>query len=231
MDGIEQAVAMASDSPVTNYRWKDRGKAPAGYIKGMAAAFLLTLIDIRRTGLASAAVKPLGDASKDVLAWYDDLLPNTASDDAEERLVLLFAIMLGLGMRESSGKHCEGRDLSADNVTAQTAEAGLFQVSFDSIGGHPDLKSLFEAYRGRDDLASIFQEGVRCSDSSWEDWGDGAGREFQSLNKRCPLFAVSYDAVLLRHQRKHWGPINRKEAEVRPDALVMFRAIASLPSL
>ena len=33
-------------------------------------------------------------------------------------------------MRESSGKHCEGRDMSENNQTGETAEAGLFQVSF-----------------------------------------------------------------------------------------------------
>jgi hypothetical protein len=40
--------------------------------------------------------------------------------------------MLGHGMRESSGRHCEGRDLSADNVQSDTAEAGLFQTSYNA---------------------------------------------------------------------------------------------------
>ena len=33
------------------------------------------------------------------------------------------AMLLGLGMRESSGEHCTGRDTSATNTTAATAEA------------------------------------------------------------------------------------------------------------
>ena len=40
---------------------------------------------------------------------------------------------LGLGMRESSGQYCCGRDTSEDNTTADTAEAGLFQMSWNAM--------------------------------------------------------------------------------------------------
>lgn len=33
----------------------------------------------------------------------------------------LFVLLIGLGMRESSGQYCEGRDRSASNVTAEAA--------------------------------------------------------------------------------------------------------------
>jgi hypothetical protein len=46
--------------------------------------------------------------------------------DGPETLRPLFALMLGHGMRESSGRYCEGRDRSAENVASDTAEAGLF---------------------------------------------------------------------------------------------------------
>jgi hypothetical protein len=49
------------------------------------------------------------------------------SADGVDTLRHLFALQLGLGMRESSGQYCCGRDMSADNVSAETCEAGLFQ--------------------------------------------------------------------------------------------------------
>ena len=55
-------------------------------------------------------------------------------DTPGKRLRRLFVLLMGLGMRESSGQYCEGRDRSAHNTSADTAEAGLFQVSFDLIG-------------------------------------------------------------------------------------------------
>ena len=49
-------------------------------------------------------------------------------------------------MRESSGKYCEGRDKSADNTTAETAEAGLFQTSFNARRSSPLLPKLFAEF-------------------------------------------------------------------------------------
>ena len=64
---------------------------------------------------------------------------------------------------------------------------------------------------------------MHCSAASLENLGSGDGREFQRLCKECPAFAVEFAAVALRHIRKHWGPIIRRKAEVRPecDALLM----------
>lgn len=92
-------------------------------------------------------------------------------------------------MRVSYGQHCEGRDRSAKNRSAETAEDGLFQVSFNSIGMHPLLKPLFAQFRGRDDLLSEFRVGVRCSDENLNSWGDGEGYDFQALTKNCPHFS------------------------------------------
>ena len=56
------------------------------------------------------------------------------------------------GMRESSGQHCCGRDISADNVTADTAEAGLFKragtpraAAWKSKKVRPEADDLFKA--------------------------------------------------------------------------------------
>lgn len=223
----DRILEIARTAPIRAYRWKNRGRAPTGYIDGMAIAFAEACRDLRAGGAVSAliAADRAGDANHDVLDWYADILRQAGlpSNDPAERLVCIFAVMLGLGMRESSGKHCEGRDMSADNVSAETAEAGLFQVSHDSIGSHPELQPLFDRFRGHDDLLTVFDDGVHCQASSWTDWGDGPGKEFQALMKQCPKFAVLYTGILLRHARRHWGPINRKEAEVTADSAALFR--------
>lgn len=221
---------VAQGAAIRAYDWHDRGEAPPAYVDGMAIAFADAWRGLRggdaAVAVIAAAIEP--DPAGDVLDWYAAPLAaaGLSSRDAGDRLIGVFTIMLGLGMRESSGEHCEGRDTNATNFSADTAEAGLFQVSHDSIPAHPRLQLLFDDYRGRDDLVEVFLQGVACSAASWADWGDGAGRDFQTLMKACPRFAVLYTGVLLRHQRSHWGPLNRREVEVRADAVTLFRAVA-----
>jgi len=225
----QRVLEIAKLSRIASYRWKNRGRSPIGYIHGMAVAFAEACEDLAAGEEVTAAISAprLNDAGRDVLDWYYDILGEAGAtlDEPADRMTAVFAILLGLGMRESSGKHCEGRDMSAENVDAETAEAGLFQVSHNSIHAQPLLQPLFDRFRGHDDLLTTFDDGVHCSPSSWKDWGEGIGVEFQALTKTCPKFAVLYAALLLRHNRRHWGPINRKEAEVTSDSVALFAAV------
>lgn len=226
-------IAIAETSAVRAYRWKNRGRAPSGYINGMAVAFAEACRAPTDDAAVDAIAAPAaGDPEHDVLDWYADVLAAAGLPlvSRDERLLAIFTILLGLGMRESSGKHCEGRDMSAENVTADTAEAGLFQVSYNSRNAHLQLKPLLARFAGRDDLLIVFDEGVNCSPSSWTDWGEGPGRDFQELMKANPLLAVLYAGVLLRRARKHWGPIKRKEAEVTAEAAQLLRDVAAAVS-
>lgn len=219
----------ATNSAVAQYRWKDRGRAPIGYLRGIAVTFALALEDLKAGDAAVMAIAApaTGDADHDVLDWYADELhaAELAVGTDRKRLLAVFAVLLGLGMRESSGRHCEGRDISADNTTADTAEAGLFQVSFNSMKAAPTLRPLYELHRSRQDLLTVFDDGVQCSVRSWKNWGEGEGRDFQAATKSNPRFATTYAGVLLRRSRKHWGPINRKRAEVTADAVALLRAV------
>ena len=141
----------------------------------------------------------------------------------------LFVLLIGLGMRESSGKYCEGRDRSASNTTAETAEAGLFQTSFNAMRASSLLPMLFAKYSANPDgFVDVFREGMRCSAASLENFGSGEGREFQRLSKECPAFAVEFAAVGLRHIRKHWGPIRTRAAEVRSECDEMLLEVQRL---
>jgi hypothetical protein len=178
---------------------------------------------------AKATAMPIGNPGYDILAWYSHELAagGAVVDSADARLVSLFSIMLGLGMRESSGAHCVGADSPksrGEPTTEENAEAGVFQVSHDSIGADADRQALFDAFRRRTDLLSVFSEHISCKAKDLKNHGVGAGAEFQKTMKECPLFAVLYTSLFLRQQRSHWGPINTRAAEVRGDAVAHFRA-------
>ena len=132
----------------------------------MAAAFGNVYAKWQNADPAAVAMAAAdtGDLAHDALAWYKSdfnaagMSNNTPGADT---LRHLFVLLIGLGMRESSGRYCEGRDRSADNITADTAEAGLFQMSWDAHTASPLIRKLFDDFsQTTDDTLGIFQEGV-----------------------------------------------------------------------
>lgn len=225
-------AALADNSDILAYNWNDRGIAPRGYIRGMAVMFgrVYCKLNAGRDAASEMAAADTGDESVDALTWYAAEFGQLGMDNSNpgaDTLRHLFVVLTGLGMRESSGRHCEGRDMSAANSGAETAEAGLFQVSHNSIGAHFLLAALFDQYKGSTDFLDIFQDGVSCGSAAWKNWGSGEGNDFQALTKSCPAFAVEYAALALRKIRKHWGPINRKTAELRPECDELFKSVCA----
>lgn len=230
-DPIARITRIAADSAIARFGWADRGRAPIGYIKGMALTYARVHCNLL-TGDAFAADMARadsGDGGRDALAWYHDVFAAAGmhnGSDGADTLRHLFVLLVGLGMRESSGRHCEGRDVSAANTTAETAEAGLFQTSFNARTASPLLPQLFARYRQNPSgFLDVFAEGVTCSAADLQNFGAGDGREFQQLSKDCPAFAAEFTAVALRHIRTHWGPITRRAAQVRPECDEMLRAV------
>lgn len=158
--------------------------------------------------------RSLGTTSKDALAAYG--LNATMLDT--------YTLLIGLGMRESSGKYCEGRDLSAGNVKSDEAEAGMFQASWNSSGADAELKMLFDQYSKDQSKCklTLFAQGVTCKSHDAVNYGTGTGLAYQKLAKSCPAFAVDYAAVLVRVLKAHFGPINRKEAQIVPECRAML---------
>lgn len=237
----EEIMQLADRSPLVGYDWPSRGIAPRAYLRGMALTFarLLEVLkanddnSVTKKALSRATASQIGNPSYDVLAWYSTELTTAGATTgtAAAKLVSLFAIMLGLGMRESSGQHCVGADTPesrGEPTTEANAEAGLFQVSHDSINGDALCQGLFDAYQNRTDLLDVFSVGVTCGTADWQNYGTGTGGRFQETMKRCPLFAALYTAQYLRGHRSHWGPINRKKAEVRRDAVALFNGVRTM---
>jgi hypothetical protein len=226
---IDRIVSLARNSPLARVNWPGRGSAPVGYINGVAVTFARAYLKLKAGDSAALVMTgPIGASTKDAFAWYG--LP---AGDRPSMLRQLFALLYGLGMRESSGNCFEGRDHSATNVEADTAEAGLFQQSWNSHVASPELPKLFEAYSANPDgFLPIFREQVPGSPSP--NFGAGPGAAFQALCKSCPAFAVEFAAVGLRTigggpaPPGHWGPIGRREAQIRPEAEQLLQQVQDL---
>lgn len=225
---IDQIKTIAGSSTCASYTWVGRSRAPSGYIKGMALTYARSYCRNKSslsapTALATILSRAPGSASTDALAHYTNFRELVAG---EEVILSLYTLGIGLGMRESSGKYCEGRDMSASNTSASTAEAGMFQTSYDSMSASSELSKLYAEYRADTSKCFLdtFKVGVSsCPNSSIA--GSGVGAEFQAFNKSCPAFAAEYAMVMLRVRRSHYGPINRKEAEVNPSCEQMLSAV------
>jgi hypothetical protein len=226
--GIEQIIQIAAGSSIAHYHWKDRGAAPPGYIKGMAVVYARAYCKLKAGDAAATemAKANTNDRTKDVLAWYGEIFHDhdmNNEHDGADTLRHLFTLLIGLGMRESSGRYCEGRDRSASNTTAETAEAGLFQTSFNARSASALMQTLFVQYSANPSgFVEIFQEGVHCKPADLQNFGSGDGNEFQRLSKACPAFAAEFAAVGLRNIRTHWGPVNTRKVEIRPEGDAML---------
>lgn len=239
-DGLEEPlqqeiIRVAKNSAIYRYSWEDRGKPPPGYIPGMALAFALA---VRGLQYGDGAVQEMAQADTrdedvDALAWYDSELTAMGwdvSNDGVNTLRYLFAMMMGLGMRESSGSHWEGRDMSASNVEPDTCEAGLFQSSWNLSTASDEIPILFSrSWNDPNGFRPVFSEGLSPSEADLDNYGNGAqGTRYQWLAKYCPAFAVYMTGVGLRTRRQHWGPINRKEVELVQEADELLQDVQDL---
>jgi peptidoglycan hydrolase-like protein with peptidoglycan-binding domain len=238
---VDTIANIAANSSLARVRWLERGTAPLGYIKGMAVMFAVVARKLAQGDPAALemASASSGDSRHDALAHY---APQFAAlgmrNDVSgiDTLRHLFALMIGLGMRESSGNYCEGfdREENRDPLTSESAEAGLFQMSWNARSMSPFIRQLFDDYqRNGGGYKSIFAEGVRCTARMLENFGSGDGLRFQQLCKEMPGFAVETAAVGLRHEggeKGHWGPIRRHEAELKREADEMLQQVQSAMS-
>lgn len=238
---IDQIASIAANSDCGRKDdWKDRGKPPVAYPKGLAIVFAKALCqpdrpDVRVVSAAVNTADPKAERN-DALVWYD---PEYAAlgmkNDAagSDTLRHAYTLLTGLGMRESSGEHCVGRDMSADFTTGDTAEAGLFQTSWGSRIANPEMEKLYLAYSQSSDkcLLDVFSKGVSCGRADARNWGRGEGVAWQKLTKSCPAFATEYAAVLLRTsagKKGEFGPIRTKKTELLEICDSMFRQVQDL---
>ena len=105
----------------------------------------------------------------------------------------------------------------------------MFQASYNVRYFVPDkhCESLLKEY-GQDKVEGFletYRQGVSCSASDLRCYGKGAGLSYQRLAKAKPDFAAEFTAVGLRAARRHWGPLNRRQVEVRPEVVNLLTAV------
>jgi peptidoglycan hydrolase-like protein with peptidoglycan-binding domain len=235
-DQARRIIDIAEHSAIANYAWKDRGKMPVGYTAGIAQCFGLAATRLLQghpiATTAAQADRNLPD--KDALSWYRDkfaAIGMDCSEDGIDTLRALFVLMLGLGARESSGRYCEGRDMSAENVSADTAEASLYQTSWNIRSCSSSIPPLLQEYWANPNgFLPTFQQGVKLNKDDLGNYGSGDGAKFQFLSKYSPAFHAFVTGVGLRYLRQHWGPINRQEVELRFEANTMLLEVQHLLS-
>jgi len=235
-DQARRIADIAKKSKIANYAWKDRGKLPLGYTAGIAQCFGLAATRLMQ-GHPTATTAAQADrnlSEKDALTWYRDefeALGMNNSQDGIDTLRHLFVLLLGLGARESSGRYCEGRDMSADNVTAETAEASMYQTSWNIRSCSSAIPPLLQEYWANPNgFLPTFQEGVTLKKDELANYGSGDGAKFQFLSKYSPAFHCFVTGIGLRYLRQHWGPINRQEVELKIDADEMLLQVQHLLS-
>jgi len=230
----DRITQLAAASDIGRFAWADRGVAPRGYIKGMALVYAKVYCKFKAGDAAATdmAKANTGNAATDALAHLAPqftaagLRNDVAGADT---LRHLFVLLIGLGMRESSGRYCQGRDQGANNTTAETAEAGPFQASFNARHGSPLMSQLFQQYKANPaGFVEVFREGVTCTNSDLQNFGAGDGAEFQRLSKSSPAFAAEFAALGLRNIRQIWGPINAKTVEIRSECDTMLKQLQDL---
>lgn len=236
MNEINYAI---DESACSRFKWKDRDRGPKAYYRGMAQVFARSVCDLQRSDVKAVAAKRTSDDLEDVLSWYNSNFKDLGMTNdvaGVDTLRHVYALLIGLGMRESSGKHCCGRDMSADFSSASSAEAGLFQASWGSrknskdVPRSPEFEPMFELYKAgkRGCMLDVFSKGVSCSAGDAKNWGDGDGKTWQEFSKQCPAFSVEWAAVLVRvhgGSKGEFGPFRQKKAELRKECDDMLLSV------
>jgi hypothetical protein len=228
----DNVAKLAAEHAVAKHQWRGRGSAPIGYTKGLAVSFAAA-VERLQNGDSTAiemAKANTGNDDRDALSWYNSkfaVYNFSNAKDGIDTLRHLFVLLMGLGMRESSGNYCEGLDYSAGYHSASQTEAGLFQQSWNSYTCSKELPKLIKSYSG-DGFLTYYRQGVSCSSKQLKNWGTGDGLTFQRLCKSRPDFAVLCAGVGVRNLRKAWGPLNRREVEINPQADDLFMQIQNL---
>jgi len=203
---------------------RSESQAPSAYVAGLALTFARALCEPDRADvkvISAAAGDPARPAGKaDGLTVFDNTFRDLGmKNDADgvDTLRHTYVLLLALGLVESSGRYCVGRDTTEHFTQADTAEAGLLQTSFGAHQFNSTLGPMFRSYQAQHDPArcmfDVFSHHISCGRHDDENFGDpnSDGFQWQALTKQCPAFSAEYGAVVLRtHGGFHgeFGPIN-----------------------
>jgi hypothetical protein len=142
-------------------------------------------------------------AVNDVYDVYSSVYPQLGPyTSMRHRRAVLAEVLIVLGGFESSWNYSEGRDMAANNTSACTQEAGIFQTSANSVQFGADLLHL------QYDKCTNYVGRTPCE-------------KFIPCTKNDKNLAIEWTARLLRHTVAHHGPLLRKEIHpwLRPECV------------
>jgi hypothetical protein len=178
--------------------------------------------------------------SVDALAVYDAAFRAAGMSNATDGVDTLrhvFVLLIGLGMLESGGRYNTGRDLSANNTSSTTAEAGLFQMSysvgvgsFTIAGGW--LRRLYDILKMQpySGLRRVFAEGRGTKtrgDFQNSGFGNDVGGHFREFAIRQPALGAEVAALGIRKRVQHWGPLRRGQVTINADVDALLSSVQS----
>lgn len=232
------AVVDSDDCSKERYLWgkpeKDQySKAPKGYSRGLALSVAQVACS-PESDVYKVATAPLGSASKDVLAHY-----GVTAETPSLRLSNTAAIMIGSNLKESSWRPCVGRDVNAKASDVQgclhgsgsTCEAGLDQGSYNSVGKTGPQRDLFNSFSSypKGCFRPEYYGSITCTDANWKNHGsDPKAVQYQKMAKECPGYTVQAGFMRFRELRTHYGPLNRKTAELKKSCVARFEKVQKL---
>lgn len=230
------AAAPGCIAPDPRIGWRNRGSAPKAYIEGMALVFARSVCENSRPDVKIASSpysSSPASAKYDALSSYYDTFTSKGFSNnisAVDTLRRTYTFLIGLGMMESSGRYCVGRDLSANFTTAESAEAGLFQTSWGVHRVDSTLEALFDQYNKSDRrcFSEVFTRNISCDAKDAITYGTGIGADWQRLTKACPAFATEYAAVVLRKSggsAGEFGPVRKQQVEIIPACDSMLQKV------
>ncbi len=237
---------MAPETVQQNYGKKsntrDVDQMSNGYFYGMMMSFAKNVCEVsdqnRKNLPLSQAISmtPIGGDPNDSLSRYKNLEPKPpANGDPLTALTQDYSLLLPLGMLESSGIYNDGRDADSTSYVPSEAEAGLFQVSYNSTFNnkmglvYDQLKQDYGVGAGNlaknpKCMTGIFGINQHLL-KNVVNHGSGAALQFQENMKQCPAMAVDYMAALSRFNAKHNGPLKRQEALPRQECVNYLNAV------
>lgn len=224
-DMIKEVV---KGSSCASYAWKNRGVAPLAYMNGMALMYAKQVC-----GQGSEFIKPDKITGNYKLYSgpkpYQDALAYYGISGGE---LNTYTFLIGLGMRESSGRYATGRDYTRNFIKSDSAEAGLFQMAYVARVFNKELEPLYKDFASGKrscELATFKDEkSSKTKSTDSKTYGTGEGAEWQKLMKRCPAASAAWAAILVRSQLRHFGPIIRKEVEYRNDCREMLKKVEAI---
>ena len=198
-------------SEIAEYSRPDRGVPPPGYIAGMALSFghaVRRLLDGDEA--AEVMSQAAGDPDKCALAWYKDEFAKLGLSNKTEGVDTmrhLFVMMIGLGPGSSSGKYCEGRDLSPITWRAIRPRPDCSRTSWNIRNGCSAIGPLLpEFWDNPDGFLKVFKEGISPTANNLNSYGSGDGVRYQFLSRFFSAVPCAGDRLRDAHAATALGP-------------------------